>query len=86
MRRSTWIQLCLIGSIVAVAVAVGIKIYRDPGSGPAGDSLVLISPIFFAMAAKKATRFPKMAVAMGTLGLLFSVGALAAVLTGGMAR
>lgn len=82
MKRSAWLQLCLIGSIVAVGVAVAIKMTRDPG-GPMGDSLVMISPVFFTVAARKATRFPKMAVALGTLGLLFSAGALAAVLSSG---
>ena len=80
MKRSTWLQLCFIGSILAVGVAMGFKIFNDPGGGRSGDSLVLVSPIFFAMAAKKATRFPKMAVAMGTLGLVFAAGALIAVL------
>jgi len=82
MRRSTWLNICFAGSIIAVGVAMGFKVYNDPGGGPAGDSLVLISPVFFAMAAKKATRFPKMAIAMGTLGLVFAVGALVAVMGG----
>jgi len=85
MKRSTWINLCFFGSIIAVAGAVIMRTISDPagGGGPSGDSLVLISPIFFAMAAKKATRWPKAAVFMGTIGLLFAVGALVAVLQGG---
>lgn len=82
MKRSTWLQICLIGSILAVGAAIILKMSRDPG-GPMGDSLVMISPVFFTVAARKATRFPKMAIALGTLGLLFSAGALAAVLGGG---
>ncbi len=78
MKRSTYIRLCFIGSIVAVATAFGIRLYTHP-EAPAGDSFVLISPVFFTMAATKGTRFPRAAVAIGTLGLVFAVGALVAV-------
>lgn len=78
MRRSTWLQLCFFGSILAVGAAITIRLITHP-EAPSGDAFVLISPIFFTMAATKGHRFPKAAIAIGTLGLAFALGALIAV-------
>lgn len=78
MKRSTWLQLCFIGSILAVGAAITTRLVTHP-EAKMGDTFVLISPIFFTMAATKGHRFPKAAVAIGTLGLVFAIGALVAV-------
>ncbi len=85
MKRSTYLNLCFYLTLATVVTAMIVKVARDPSSAgaPGGDALALISPIFFVMAAKRATRFGSAAVVIATIGLLFGLGAAAAVLTGG---
>ena len=41
MRRTAFIQLCLVLTIVAVVSAVEIRIYKDPAGGMGGDTFAL---------------------------------------------
>jgi hypothetical protein len=53
-----------------------------PGAQMGGDAFVLLSPMFFAMAAHRGQRWGRLAVAMGLVGTVFAGGALAAILLG----
>ena len=80
MRRTAFIQLCLVLTIVAVVSAVGIRIYKDPAGGMGGDTFALMSPAFFGMAAKRASHLGKVASFLAMVGLLFGAAALWAAL------
>ncbi|MEZ4466163.1 MAG: hypothetical protein R3F43_17345 [bacterium] len=47
-----------------------------------GDTFILLSPVFFVVAAKRATRFGKAAVVLAILGVAFSVFGLYGALRG----
>jgi hypothetical protein len=84
MKRSTILNVCFYGTVLSVGAAILIKTIRSAGDAVGGDSLVLMSPIFFSMAAKKGSgRFGRAAVGVALIGLVFGVGALFAVLQSG---
>lgn len=77
MRRSTFLDLCFYLSLGAVLTAMIYKsVNAPPGARIGGDTFILLSPVFFVMVAKKATRFGGAAVVLGALGLVFSALAL----------
>lgn len=81
MRRTAFIQLCLVLTILAVVAAVGIRIYKNPAGGLGGDTFALMSPAFFGMAAKRASHLGKVASFIAMLGLVFAGAALYASIT-----
>lgn len=81
MNRSTWIRLCLLGAIGCTGAAVVLRLLHAPPGTPAGSTFALLGPVFFVMAAQRATRFPRASVVLAGLGLLLAFGALAAVLS-----
>ena len=82
MRRTQLIHTLLIVTIACVAAAVGIKLYNNPDSGPGGDTLALVSPAFFGMAAKKASHLGKAATMLAFVGAVFGGVALWAAISG----
>lgn len=89
MHRSTFIQLCLYLTLGLCVTAVGIKVFqtdvRQTG-GFGGELMVLMSPVFFGMAAKRAMHMGRMASIIAAVGVLLAAGALAASLSGGGAH
>lgn len=81
MRRTAFIQLCLVLTILAVVAAVGIRIYKNPAGGLGGDTFALMSPAFFGMAAKRTSHIGRVASFIAVLGLVFGIAALAAALS-----
>lgn len=74
MKRSTFLNLAFGFTVLAVLSAMTIKIINSPPGAKiiGGDSFALISPIFFVMAAKKATRFGGAAVVIALIGMSFA--------------
>ena len=89
MHRSTFIQVCLYLTLALCIAAVGIKVFhtdvRKTG-GFGGELMVLMSPVFFGMAAKRAMHMGRAASVIAALGVLLAAGGLAASLTSGGAR
>lgn len=89
MHRSTFIQVCLYLSLAFCVAAVGIKIYqtdlRQTG-GFGGELMVLMSPIFFGMAAKRAMHMGRMASVIAAVGVMLAAGGFVASLSGGGAH
>ena len=84
LHRSTFIQLCLYLTLALCVAAVGIKILntdvRQQG-GFGGELMVLLSPVFFGMAAKRAMHKGRAASVIAVLGVLLAAGGLAASLS-----
>lgn len=73
MKRSTFLNLAFGFTVLAVGAAMIIKFLNSPpGAKFGGDTFALISPIFFVMAAKKATRFGGAAVVIAVIGMAFA--------------
>lgn len=74
MKRSTFLNLAFGFTVLAVLAAMTIKIINTPPGAKilGGDSFALISPIFFVMAAKKATRFGGAAMVIAFIGMAFA--------------
>ena len=84
LKRSTILNVCFYGTVLSVGAALLIKVIRSAGDAVGGDTFVLLSPIFFSMAAKKGSgRFGGAAVGIALIGLVFGLGALYAVLQSG---
>lgn len=81
MTRSQTITVCLWLTIVAVAAALTIRMMKAPPGMPGGDTLVLVSPLFFGMAAKKASHLGRAAVVVALVGLGFGGLALYAAIS-----
>jgi hypothetical protein len=81
MKRSTFIQTCLYLTLALCVAAVGLKVYhtdlRQTG-GFGGELMVLLSPVFFGMAAKRAMHMGRMASIIAAVGVLLAAGGLAA--------
>ncbi len=75
MSRTALINLCFWLTLIAVAGAFTLRTLNAPPGIPGRDSLVVLSPLFFGMAAKKASHLGKAAVLVAFIGLAF--GALA---------
>lgn len=86
MNRSTFIQVCLYLTLALCVTAVGLKIYhtdvRQTG-GFGGELMVLLSPVFFGMAAKRAMHMGRMASIIAAVGVLLAAGGLAASVSSG---
>ena len=54
---------------------------KAPPGRPGGDTFVLLSPLFFGMAAKRASHLGATAVGLAVIGLVFGAGALWAALS-----
>ncbi len=82
LKRSQFITLCLWITILVVGSAVTLRMLKSPPGGkPGGDALVLLSPLFFGMAAKKASHLGKAATVMALVGVVFGGLALWAAIT-----
>ena len=81
MKRSTFIQTCLYLTLALCVTAVGLKVYRTDvrqTGGFGGELMVLLSPVFFGMAAKRAMHMGRMASIIAAVGVLLAAGGLAA--------
>lgn len=89
MHRSTFIQVCLYTSLAFCVAAVGVKIFhtdvRQTG-GFGGELMVLMSPVFFGMAAKRAMHMGRMASIIAAVGVLLAAGGFVASVSGGGAH
>ncbi len=83
LKKSTFVQFSLIATIVLVAAALVMRVINAPPGTKifGGDTLVLMSPLFFGMAAKRGGLGPA-AVLLSALGLAFASLALWAALQG----
>lgn len=88
MKRSTFLNLAFWFTVLAVVGAMTVKIVNSPPGAKiiGGDSFALISPIFFVMAAKKATRFGGAAVVIAVIGMAFAGLGLWGALSGKAAK
>lgn len=77
MTRTAIIDLSLYATVLLCGGAVGIRAFGAPGA-PSADVFVLASPVFFAIAAKRATRLRGAAVGLAIIGVVFGAAALAA--------
>lgn len=82
MRRSAFIQLQLILTILLVGAAITIRMIRAPEGAPMRDLFIMASPVFFGIAAKNGARLGRAAVVVGLIGLMFAGAALYASITG----
>lgn len=79
MHRSTFIQLCLYLTLGLCIAAVGIKVLHTDvrrSGGFGGELMVLLSPVFFGMAAKRAMHKGRAASIIAALGVLLAAGGL----------
>ncbi len=81
MSRTQTINVCLWLTMLVVAAALTIRMLKAPPGMPGGDTLVLASPLFFGMAAKKASHLGRVAVVVALIGLSFGGLALYAAIT-----
>ena len=74
MKRSTFLNLAFGFTVLAVGTAMVFKMINAPPGAKivGGDTFALISPVFFVMAAKKATRFGGAAVVIALIGMAFA--------------
>ncbi|MCK6570863.1 hypothetical protein L6V77_07055 [Myxococcota bacterium] len=89
MHRSTFIQVCLYLTLGLCLTAVGIKVLHTDvkqTGGFGGELMVLLSPVFFGMAAKRAMHMGRMASVIAAVGVLLAAGGLAASVHGKSAR
>lgn len=80
MTRSQTINLMFWLTLACVGVAVTIRMLKAPAGPPGRDTLVMLSPLFFGMAAKKATHLGRTATLVASIGLAFAALALYAAL------
>lgn len=73
MRASQFIGLCFYLTLTLVAVAAFLHFRADP---VAKDAFVLLSPVFFNLAARRAVKYRKAAVVLALLGVVFAAGAV----------
>ena len=79
VRRNAIIHYSFVATLIVAAAAVTVRLVTAPAGTPPGDLFVLVSPVFFSIAAKRATRFGTAAVIVSLLGLAFATTALVAV-------
>lgn len=82
MKRTQLIMLCLYLTIFCSLGAVATRFIRYP-EGRMGDMFIMLSPIFFGIAAKNGSRLGRAAVVVALVGLTFSAAALYAALSSG---
>lgn len=80
MKRSQLIMLCLWLTILCSLGAVATRLIRFP-DGQMKDMFIMISPIFFGIAAKNGTRLGRAATVVALIGLVFAGAALFAAIT-----
>lgn len=80
IKRSAYINLCLWLTLASTLAAVGLK-YSQTSTIPGKESLSLLAPIFFVIAAKRASH-SRAAGPLATVGLAFGLIAFFAVFGG----
>ncbi|MBU0551844.1 hypothetical protein KKF91_11520 [Myxococcota bacterium] len=80
MKRTAYINLCFWLTLIGVGVALALKYTQTP-EAPGRAGLSLLAPIFFVIAAKRASH-SRASGPLATVGLLFAGLAVYAVLTG----
>jgi len=83
VKRSTFLNICLFLSLGAVLTSLIYKAATTPpGARMFGsDTFAVLTPVFFVVAAKRATRFGPASIILATVGLLFAGVTLWAALT-----
>lgn len=82
MKRSQLIHTLFLLTLASVGAAIAIKLYKNPGKGPGGDTFALVSPAFFGMIAKKAVHLGPAATLLAGIGAVFGGVALWAAISG----
>ncbi len=71
MTRTQTITVMFWLTLICVGTAVTKRMLEAPAGPPGRDTLVMISPLFFGMAAKRASHLGRVATFVAFIGLAF---------------